>query len=158
MKEIQLTNGKIALVDDEDYEYINQFTWHSNSDGYATRCAWIEGTRTSKRYYMHRLIMNTPKGMFTDHINRDRLDNRKSNLRICNASQNRANETLGNTNKSGKRGVYWSKVCNKWRAVIGFNNQLISLGYYDDINKASEVYSEKAKELFGDFVCTEQGD
>src|SRR4030066_2184242 len=113
MKEIKLTRGKVAIVDDEDYEWINQWKWHCNGQGYAERHCDIPGKRTMIK--MHRLILNTPNGMETDHINHNRLDNRKSNLRVRTRSQNAINTPIRSSNTSGKKGVDWKKNVGKWR-------------------------------------------
>ena len=150
MKEIILSRGEFALVDDEDYEWLNQWKWYKNNDGYATRCAWIGHGYI--RYYMHRVIMNTPKGMFTDHINQNRLDNRRSNLRVCNLVQNLANRPKNITNHSGAKGVSWHKCRKKWDAQIKYCGKYIHIGSFDSLEEASKAYQNKASELLGEFV------
>jgi hypothetical protein len=149
MKEIKLTKGKFALVDDEDYEYLSQWKWYC-SHGYAVRDGWIEGKR--KHICMHRLIANTPEDMETDHINRNRLDNRHCNLRNCTSHQNSMNRKIYCNNKSGYKGVYWSKAMHEWVAQICFNRKNIYLGSFDDIDEAIDIYDMKARELFGEFA------
>src|SRR3972149_6021810 len=107
MKKIKLTKDEFALVDDEDFEYLNQFAWQCSPLGYATR-----------RIGMHREIIKTPKGMYTDHINGNPLDNRKENLRIVTFSQNMLNRKRYKNNKSGHKGVVWNKDRQKWRVRI----------------------------------------
>ena len=108
MKKIKLTKGKYALVDDADFSRLNQWKWCYNENGYATRGTHkrINGERISINYSMHRLINKTPDNLFTDHINRNKLDNRKSNLRTITHQQNCFNLSPGKRNKSGCRGVY----------------------------------------------------
>ena len=84
--------------------------------------------------------MNCPIGSVVDHINRNPLDNRKANLRICNQSVNIYNSKLFSTNKSGFRGVYFSKECHKWVAQICINRKNKSLGFYKSPEKAHEIY------------------
>src|SRR3990167_164487 len=110
MKKIKLTQNKYALVDDEDFKELNQSKWLCDSSGYAGRD--VGGRKNKKRILMHRLLNNTPKGFHTDHINRDKLDNRKENLRTTTCSQNILNSKLSKKNTSGHKGVEWYK--NRW--------------------------------------------
>jgi hypothetical protein len=138
MKEIQLNNGKAAIVDDDDFEWLNQFKWQVYSDGYV---------RARGNLLMHRLIMKSPCGAGTDHINHNKLDNRRCNLRICNQSLNMANSI-----DHGYKGVRWDKHAGKWRVTIGYNYKRFHLGLFTDRDKAKEVYDKMAKELFGEFA------
>ena len=149
MKEIKLTRGKVAIVDGEDYEYLSQFKWHCEN-GYASRTIHKNGRKTEE--YMHRLIMNTPKDLDTDHINHNRLDNQRNNLRICTSSQNLANGKLRIDNKSGRKGVYWHTRDRRWVASIRYYGKRIHLGNYDNFERAVKIYEDKAKELFGEFA------
>lgn len=148
MKEIPLTQGKVALVDDEDYEWLNQWNWFS-AKGYACRNSkWVNGKRT--QIYMHREIIKTPDGMYTDHINWNKSDNRKSNLRVCTQAQNTYNRKR--YNKNGYRGVYWQPSMKKWGATICINGEPKYLGYHSDIKDAAIAYNNAAMEYFGDFA------
>jgi hypothetical protein len=150
MKYINLTQGKLAIVDDDDYEYLNQFKWHINSCGYAIRRITV-ANRKQKVIFMHRIVAKTPDNMQTDHINRKKLDNRKSNLRHCTPSQNKANISKRSDNTSGYKGVIWAKRHRKWCAQIIVNGKLKNLGYYNDIEIASLAYKKAAFEYFGEF-------
>lgn len=97
--------------------------------------------------------MNTPKGMDTDHINHDRIDNRKSNLRICTASQNGSNRSIVSS-KSGFKGVTFHKHKSKWMSVTRHNGKQIHIGYYDTPEEAAKAYDKKARKLKGEFSCT----
>jgi hypothetical protein len=152
MKEIKLTQGKVAIVDDCDYEYLSQWKWRFN-DGYAER--YIKANGKLKHSRMHRYILDAPVGMEVDHKNRNRLDNRRENLRACTRSQNEANRNIFPNNISGKKGVSWDKVNNKWRAVVCFHRKYIHVGRYKNIDDASEAYNKKAEELFGEFAYKE---
>jgi hypothetical protein len=150
MKEIKLTQGKVTVVDDEDYEWLNQWKWHY-AGGSALRN--IVKNKKWKSIWMHRLIMNTPDDLYVDHINHNRLDNRKKNLRICTTGQNNRNSLKRKNNKSGYKGVYWKKQSKKWCAEIGINNERMYLGLFVDIKDAVNAYNRKAKELHGEFAC-----
>lgn len=150
MKKIKLTQGKETIVDDDMFEYLNQWKWHCDSNGYAARYTSSKlGDR--RMVLMHRVVAITPEDMFTDHINRDRLDNRKENLRVCTHSQNQANRNMNKNNTSGHRGVRWDKDRGKWYTSIDCNKETTFLGRFDDPKEAARVYEEKAKELFGEF-------
>lgn len=148
-KIIRLTQGKETIVDSSDYDYLSQWKWLYN-DGYAERHIRINGK--PKHIRMHRFILNIPDGFEADHVNRNKLDNRRCNLRICTRSQNEANRPIFPNNSSGKKGVSWDKVNNKWRAVICFKRKYIHIGRYNNIEDATVAYNKKAKELFGDFA------
>lgn len=149
MKKIPLTKGKFAIVDDEDFEYLNRIKWHITTKGYAIH--------SIKRIniWMHRYILEKhnlyKNGFEVDHINRNRTDNRKINLRICTGSENRVNTTILKRNKSGYKGVFWDKYNKKWEATISFNKKNYFLGLFDDPELASYAYIEKSKELHGEF-------
>lgn len=140
MSYLRLSKGKFALVDDEDFEWLNQWKWHYPGH-YARRRNYI-GTRNGKRIfkdiYLHRLIARTPYGLETDHINGDKLDNRKSNLRIVSSSQNHINIGIRSNNTSGVTGIYFDKARKKWAVEISFNNKKVHIGRYDDIETAKK--------------------
>lgn len=150
MKQIPLTKGLFALVDDIDFEWLNQWKWYFDPDGYALRTIWK--IDHYERIRMHRLIMNTPKGMETDHINLNRLDNRKCNLRICTRAQNAANRLAQRNSSSGIKGVRKRKDCNTWESSIQFNRKSIHIGDFDSEKQATEAYYKKAIELYGEFA------
>ncbi|TXH18923.1 MAG: hypothetical protein E6R03_01310 [Hyphomicrobiaceae bacterium] len=105
MVEITLNDGSISIIDDEDYDLVKNRNW-THSNGYVISCAYPEkGT-----IYMHRLINKTPNGMSTDHINGNKLDNRKCNLRTCTHAENRRNNKIQTNNKSGYTGVSGMRV------------------------------------------------
>lgn len=151
-KEIQLTRGKVAIVDDDEFEWLSKWEWHF-SGGYAvrTRSRKHEG-KTGKAIFMHRIIMRTPPGMVTDHINRDKLDNRRSNLRVCSASENQHNRVANKHNTSGYKGVSWHKRIGKWQAKITVRNKLKHLGYYLTPELAHEFYCLAADILHGEYA------
>ena len=159
MKKIKLTQGKYTLVDDADYEWLNQWKWcvifDSNKKWYAVRAEYIGKPGHKKRHTinMHRLIMGNPMGLQVDHIGfTNTLDNRHSNLRIATKSENMRNRGRQANNTSGYKGVSWSKQNKKWYAWIGFNGKTHAIGHYDDIKQAATAYNQKALELHGEFA------
>ena len=132
MRKIKLTKGKYALVDDEDFDYLNQFKWSLNAQKYAGRY------EKNKYIYMHRFLNKTPDGMVTDHINRNTLDNRKENLRTATKSLNALNTGESVKNTSGCTGVYRLKN-NRWYARITINKKTISLGGFSSFKEAVRV-------------------
>jgi ribosomal 50S subunit-recycling heat shock protein len=149
MKEIQLTQGKVALVDDEDYEYLNQWKWHiHNSRGYYYAARNINGGKL----FMHRAIIKPTKDVFIDHVNRLTLDNTKINLRICTKAENCRNRKISTLNTSGYKGVAYIKNLNKYRATIRFNNKQMHLGYYIIPIDAARAYNEAAIKFHGEFA------
>lgn len=157
MKRIKLTQGKFTLVDDKDFEYLNQFKWHCLNIGYAARREFFnDGTGRSKYVYMHNDIMK-PGGSRIDHINADKLDNRRENLRFANCSQNQANRpNLNKNNTSGYKGVSWNKKSQKWRAYITVNRKYIHLGHHLDLGLAALAYNQAARQYFGEFAYLNQ--
>lgn len=152
-KEIPLTQGKVALVDDEDHEWLSQWRWQYNKRaGYAQRSEmYRDGTGTS--FSMHAVIMNTPKGMHTDHIDGNRLNNQRSNLRVCTCAQNLHNSKKTNKScHSQYKGVTWRIQDNKWWARITFNCKSISIGLFKTELDAARAYDRAAREYFGEFA------
>lgn len=140
MKKIPLTQGKFAIVDDEDYKLLNKQSWYLSSHGYAM-------TGKSPHQYMHRIINKTPKGFLTDHINRDTLDNRKINLRVADKRINSINRGLQSNNTSGHKGISWSKQHKKWETYIWKNGVKIMLGIFKNFNDAVSI-RERAEEKY----------
>jgi AP2 domain len=153
MKKIKLTQGKFAIVDDDDFVWLNKWKWHYDN-GYAAR-----RSTTGKLLYMHREILEKhgyTNFQHTDHINHNGLDNRFSNLRPATVSQNQGNKKKQKNNTSGYKGVSWDKRRNKWQVYIKINGKQKHLGYYDDIEDAKAAYDKSAKELFGEFAFTNE--
>jgi hypothetical protein len=149
MKKIPLTQGKFAIVDDEDFEALLQFKWHVNrhrSTWYAVR--WIG----SQKIHMHRVITNAPLGMDVDHIDGDGLNNQRSNLRVCSKQENHWNQGLNRNSTSGFKGVVWHKWARKWQAHIRVNGKRLYLGLFNDKTAAARAYNEAATKHFGNFA------
>jgi hypothetical protein len=154
MKEIPLTQNKIAIVSDEDYDYVNQWKWCFHRSGYAVRTARVEGKQ--KTLSMHRVILERdnpiPEGKQVDHINMNRIDNRRENLRVVTDSQNKMNKKSTASSTSKYKGVSWHSGRNKWHTQIKINKKVIFLGQYDNEIEAAKVYDNKAIELFGEYA------
>lgn len=150
-KEIHLTRGKVALVDDDDYEYLNQFKWCASSfrSGKYYRA---ERSVSRKLVLMHRAIMNCPDGMCVDHINHNTLDNRKENLRICTNWQNKMNQKVQVNNTSGYKNVSFVKSRSKWRSRIKFKSKEMHIGYFNSKIEAALAHDEYASQLYGEFA------
>lgn len=130
--------GAEALVDAEDYDKLSTHAWFLNYNGYA---------RNSKRGYMHRVVLDAPKGSMVDHINRNKLDNRKSNLRFVDKTMNMHN-TDSTSSVSGTRGVH--RVGGKWVARVQHRGKSEHLGYFFDKYLAKEVYDQRLQEILED--------
>jgi len=149
-KLIRMSKGYNAIVDDEDYDYLNQFSW-SYSGGYAIRAYKDSTNGKLKSFRMHRVIMNAPKGMEVDHINGIRHDNRRENLRICTRAQNAANQKK--TRGSSKyKGVYWEKHMKSWKCQVCFNGKVKNLGRFKIEEDAARRYNVFMIENFGEFA------
>lgn len=153
MKFIPLTKGKVAIVDDEDYDALKCFKWHYNSTGYAVGYVRI-GPHKAIAVLMHRLIAGTPPGKQTDHINMNKLDNRKCNLRICTHAENLQHRGKHNDNTTGYKGVSWYGPSKKFRARICYDNTRIYLGYFSTAKEAHEAYKIAALKYHGEFAHT----
>jgi hypothetical protein len=150
VKEILLTKGKVAIVDDEDYPILSQYTWKYSNRGYAASNYWDNGK--SKTNLMHRLIMSEPNGYFIDHIDGNPLNNTKRNLRIVTNQQNCFNQKLTSKNKSGYKGVYLKKGTEKWAATVRVNGKQTHLGYFDSKHDAARMYNFWAADLYGEYA------
>ena len=151
MKVISLTQDKVALVDDEDYERLNQFKWYArwnNQRFYA--CRKIKTSNGQKIEHMHRVIAITPHGLDTDHKNGDSLDNQKDNLRWASRAQNMQNQKYpARNNKLGIKGV--SLKCRKFEAKIKLNGKNIRLGLFTVLGDADSAYREAEDKHYGVF-------
>lgn len=163
MKKIKLTQNKYALVDDADFEWLNQWRW----------CAYSKGGNGTKTYYagsnngkmnpiitnskvkwvaMHRLITECPKGMMVDHIDGNGSNNQRKNLRICSMNSNSKNRTLNSNNKSGYKGVIYLKKAKGWRSYIRNNYKY----FYGNLKfsklEAAKEYNKLALKYHGEFA------
>lgn len=154
MREIIITRGQVVIVDDDDFEYLKNHSWHCCNNGYACRSAKINGKYTTIK--MHRVITNAPEWLEVDHINHNRLDNRKGNLRVCTRSQNNMNRKRYSGSSSIYKGVSFCRRSLKWAAYIALHGKQQTLGRFDTEEEAALAYNQKAVELFGEFAHLNQ--
>jgi hypothetical protein len=146
MIEVPLTQGKVALIDDEDAERVLGRNWaylsvqNGPGPGYAISSSGL----------MHRLILNAPRGVEVDHVNGDGLDNRRENLRLATHAQNASNSRLHRDNVTGYKGVRHKR--NRWQARITVNQKEIYLGSFIALEDAARAYDAAAREHFGEFA------
>lgn len=156
MRTIALTrDGYSVLVDDEDYNFINQWIWHlyqGRSTNYATRSAKVNGRQET--IFLHRVIMKTPKGLEVDHKDWNGLNCQKYNMRNCLHSDNVKSRRLPKINTSGYKGVYYCKWNNKWCPAISINKSTKRLGYFDTAKEAAIVYDKAIVKHHGEFAST----
>lgn len=154
MREIPLTRGFVALVDDSDAERVlaaGSWCVHTpehKRTAYAVRAHTpISGRRTL--IGLHNFVTGLP---FVDHVNRDGLDNRRANLRPATKSQNAMNARIRSDNTSGFKGVTLTRSTRRWRALIVVDGRREHLGYFDDAAEAARAYDRAALDLFGEFA------
>jgi len=157
-KEIKLTQGQVALVDDEDFERLNAFKWHSQwnphtQSFYAVRNSPKAGGK-QLTVRMHREIMGAKSNKQVDHENHNTLDNRKENLRVCTREQNARNGRSRRNNTSGFKGVSWDKRALKWLAHVGAHGKAKHLGYFANPIEAAVAYDAAAVLVHGEFAMT----
>lgn len=155
MKEIPLSKGKVALVDDEDFEIQGKFRWYTIVGKYTWYAARHDPQGKGKygQLLLHREILLAPTGMQVDHINRNGLDCRRSNMRLATNAQNSANHRKRRDNSSGHIGVYQSHGCiNKWDAMIRVNGRTKFIGSFSSIEDAARARDAMALELYGEFA------
>ena len=150
-KLIPLTQGKFAIVDAEDYPRLARYNWHCHRSRNICYAFRREGG-TGRSVGMHRQILEAPKGVWVDHIDGNGLNNRKSNLRLCSATENACNRRPVPNRHSRYKGVSWHKRQKKWAVRIAKRGKGIHLGSFDDEMEAAVAYDRKAEVLFGEFA------
>lgn len=152
VKEIPLTQGKVALVDDDDFEHLNQFKWYALKDKntYYARRNISNGDGTQTTISMHREILGTiPTGLQTDHIDGNGLNNQKSNLRVVTTRENSQNRHHSKTSRFPGVNFHKGKghVKKPWQATIGINGKKAFLGYYSTEEQAFAAYKKAVNEV-----------
>ena len=148
---VPLTMGKVALIDEEDYPKLAGYHWTYHC-GYARASDYDTKTHKRKAVHMSHLILPCPPGLEVDHINRNKLDNRKANLRLVTRSQNCANRGKFKNSKSKYKGVRWNKKMGLWEAAIRKEGIIKTIGAFDDEIAAASAYNEYAREMWGEYA------
>ena len=159
MKEIPLTKGMVALVDDDVWEWAKQYSWYAETGGDNQTTAYarrrIRENGKARYVYLHRVIMNAKPGQQVDHINNNGLDCRRVNLRLCTDAQNHYNKPKPNIITTSRfKGVCLEKRTGKWIAGGKHNWKRYNLGVYKTEEEAAAVYDKWAIEHFGEFALT----
>lgn len=151
MRLLDLQTGNKAIVDDADWPIVEQLTVYEGTNGYAYYSTWENGRSVPRT--LHSRLVDAPPGMHIDHINGDKLDNRRSNLRVVTPQQNQLNRKRPNRNNtSGARGVSRHSACDRWVAQITKNGKNHYLGLYERMEDAIAARKAAELELFGE-VC-----
>lgn len=132
------------LVDDEDFEFLNQWKW--------CVCYLYAARREGGIIYAHRFISKAGPGQQVDHINGNKFDNRKANLRLCTQAQNNCNRGPASNNRSTVKGVNWNKKTGKWRARVSVEGKEIPLGCFSSLEDAKEARKAGAIRYHGEFA------
>lgn len=150
MATLELTKGQVTLVDDDDLPLLLQYRWQAKlrRNGMYYACTSIDG----RTVYIMDVLLSVPHGMMADHINRDTLDNRRSNLRIVTPAKNAWNRNAMRGTASGYKGVSWNVDAKQWSARITVRGRREHLGYYDDASEAAYAYDNAARIYYGEFA------
>lgn len=147
---IPLTKGSVAIVDDEDFAALSRFKWFCDNDGYAKRNA-VAPSGKKVGLIMHRVILRAQPGILVDHINQDKRDNRRANLRTCSHTENVRN-VPARIGTSHFKGVNWYTKYGKWVSRIQVDKKRILLGYFSDEINAALAYDTAALKHFREFA------
>jgi hypothetical protein len=160
MKYIELTKGKRAIVDDEDYPYLSRFSWHIGEHRGIERAVMRirgnredgEGRRKAANIYMEQLLLPAKNGLVYIHLNKNSLDCRKENLHLT-SKQHAMSRSKKRKNTSSKyKGVAYIKPNRKWRAILSANKTHYWLGLFATEKEAAIAYNEKAREIYGELA------
>jgi len=147
MKQISLTRGLVALVDDGDYEWLSKWSWYADK---SHKNKWRAARKPDKIIYMHRVITEAAPKEIVDHIDGDPLNNQRKNLRIASKSQNSANST-SRKGTSVYKGVSRHQRGNCWRVTLTCNGKQKYIGHFQSEVDAAHAYDAAAKKIFGEF-------
>lgn len=158
MKYIQLTKGKRTKVDEADYEHLSQWNWQFGANGYAVReqhYGMKDGKRVRETILMHRVLLDAPKSLDVDHTNEDKLDNRRSNIRLATRSQNKANMKAVKRKDDLPMGITYNpspRSKQPYMARVCMNGKSYFVGNFYQLKDAVDAYTAKKKELYGEFA------
>lgn len=153
MRRIKLSNcNEFTLVDEDDFKKYGHLKWCLSSKGYVTRKQWNKKIKVDEEIRMHRVILSAKKGTIVDHVNRNKLDNRKSNLRLVSEHQSKWNVGIGSRNKTGFKGVSFEKSRGVYRASIMLKGKQNFIGRFPCKIQAAKEYNKFAKKLFGKYA------
>ncbi len=146
--------GGFTVIDSDMFEYLNQFRWCLDHEGYPATHLPLEG---HPKVRMHRLVNGTPPKVHTDHINGFKIDNRRRNLRSCSYAQNMQNQRIQQRPKSsGFKGVCFDKRARKWMAYVGSKSTRVYLGRFETSESAALAYNKAASQRYGEYALLNQ--
>jgi hypothetical protein len=151
MQTIPLTQGRVAWVDDEDYPVLSRWKWQCSPDGYAVHATHVHGK--SVKILMHRFLISPARGQIVDHIDGNKLNNQRANLRIATRAQNAQNTRMARS-LSGFKGVRTEG--DSFLSVIEYGGDMIRLGRFKCPIEAASAYDKKALELYGSDAATNE--
>lgn len=143
MAKLRISGNRESIIDPDDFVRFSDTKWHMAGKGYVK----------SRKGYLHRLIIGASNGEEVDHINGDKLDNRRCNLRLASSNENKWNRGKQRGSYSSRfKGVSWHAASQSWRAQINVRRKLINLGYYHSEIDAARAYNEGALKYHGAFA------
>lgn len=153
---IALSQGKLCFIDRADMGIVKNYHWFAHRNGKTFYCMTHDWDKNGKRVFIaiHRLLINVPKGMQIDHVDRNGLNNTRKNLRECSPIENSHNKGVTSANKSGYKGVSFYTKHNKWRASLKCNGKEYYGGIYSCRIAAAYRYDQIARQVFGEFAYT----
>ena len=151
---IPLTLGMVAIVDEADVPLVQSIKWHASKASFGVYYARGRVLRGGKwvKVYMHRFLTNAADDAVVDHVNGNKLDNRRCNLRVCNVAQNMKNQSRRSDNTTGFKGVSFDSYRNAYAAYINVDGKRKHLGRFPTAESAAKAYDAAAIQLHGSFA------